>query len=231
MKQKSLRDFSANISNKKLSKIQREVLVGLLLGDGSLQSSTSKNNLLNPHAYALVVLQSDTHKEYVFHLYEIFKHFVTTAPRFYEFKDVRNPKKVYKRWYFRTTLQPCFRFYGQRFYKSFYKDGKICRIKVVPKLICNFLKPRSLAYWYMDDGAAKWQGHSLALRYCTDNFTLVEVQQLIKCLKDKFNLSCTIQKKNGNNRIYVRHKCYAKIKDLIYKYLIPEMVYKFPMEY
>ena len=217
--------------DKKLSFIQREVLVGLMLGDGYLKPSQDKHNLLNPATYSLTVLQSDAHKGYVFHLYEIFKEFVTTPPRYYEFNDSRNPTKVYKRWVFSTTLQSCFRFYGQQFYKIFYSNNKICRIKVVPKFICKILKERSLAYWYMDDGAAKWQGKSLGLRYCTDNFTEKEVQLLIKCLTQKFNLACTIQKKDGNARIYIKHQSYHMIKTLMYEYLIPEMVHKFPREY
>ena len=205
--------------------------MGLLLGDGHLRGNTNRS------AYCLVVLQSQAHKEYVFHLYEIFQEYVSTPPRYYEFKDPRNPDKIYKRWYFKTTLQTCFRFYGQQFYKYGDKPDqgkklkKLGPIKKVPKIIGRLLTPLALAYWYMDDGAAKWQGKSLALRYCTDNFTEQEVTVLKKCLEKKFNLQCTKQKKGGKDRIYVRHESYVKIKTLILHHIIPSMVHKFPREY
>ena len=213
----------------KLSLIQREILVGIMLGDGHLVPSTAKHNRSNPATYRLVVLQSDDHKDYLFHLYDIFKDLTLSAPCYYEFSDKRNPGKVYKRWSFGTILQPCLRFYGQQFYQYDKVNDKYS--KIVPKNICKYLEARSLAYWYMDDGAAKWHGRSLGLRYCTDSFTLSEVHCLMVCLNIKFNLKCTKQRKGGNNRIYVKQESYYKIKNLIFSYLIPSMMYKFPKEY
>ena len=215
--------------NFKLSKRQREVLVGLMLGDGSLMASEALHNKKNPATYRLVVLQSDKHKAYVFHLYEIFKKFINSPPKYYQFSDPRNPNRTYGRWSFSTRFQSCFRFYGQQFYK--YEGNGVNRKKVVPKIVCKLLTPRSLAYWYMDDGAAKWQGKSKGLRFCTDNFTKSEVQHLILCLQRKFKLECSTQAKGGNDRIYVKSESYYRIKELIFNYLIPEMVHKFPRDY
>ena len=50
-----------------LSKQQKEILVGILLGDANLQTDNGGKT------YRLRVLQSEQHKEYLFHLYEIFK--------------------------------------------------------------------------------------------------------------------------------------------------------------
>lgn len=213
----------------KLSTIQRETLVGLMLGDGHLVPSTAKHNRNNPATYRLVLLQSDAHKDYLFHLYEIFKGLTRTGPRYYEFLDNRNPGKVYKRWSFSTILQPCLRFYGQQFYQYDKINDLYCR--KVPKNIGRFLEARSLAYWYMDDGAAKWHGRSLALRYCTDSFTLSEVHCLMVCLKTKFGLDCSAQKKGKIYRIYVKQNSYYKIRNLMFSYLVPSMVHKFPKEY
>lgn len=218
----------------KLSSTQREVLVGLMLGDGHLAPSTQKHNRDNPSTYKLVILQSDKHKDYVFHLYEIFKELTKTPPKYYEFNDKRNPEKIYKRWSFATILQPCLRFYGQIFYQYDKINEKY--IKVVPENICKLLTTRSLAYWYMDDGSVKWQGKSLGLRYCTDNFKLREVYFLVDCLTNKFKLNCSLQKKDKKDRIYVvaegdKQQSYYQIKNLMYQYLIPSMLYKFPKEY
>lgn len=35
----------------------------------------------------------------------------------------------------------------------------------------SFLTPRALAFFYMDDGAVKWLGHSNAMRICTESLS------------------------------------------------------------
>ena len=222
-------DDGVKPATNKLSPMQRHVLVGLMLGDGHLVPSQVKHNRENPVAYRLVLLQSDFHKDYLFHLYELFKDLTRTPPQYYEFSDKRNPSKIYKRWAFSTILQPCLRFYGQQFYQYDKFNAKYHR--VVPKNICRLIEASSLAYWYMDDGAAKWQGKSLGLRYCTDSFSAYEIRLLVDCLKNKFQLECSTQKKGGKERIYVKQKSYYKIKNLIFEHLIPSMLYKFPREY
>lgn len=100
------------MENKKLSKKQRQVLIGILLGDASLQPNKQKTK------YTLSILQSGKHKQYVFHLYEIFKDFVNTVPKKYvfEYSDKRFPDKMYTRWSFKTKCLKIFKFYGHAFY-------------------------------------------------------------------------------------------------------------------
>jgi hypothetical protein len=51
----------------KISKNQKEVLIGLILGDAHLEKS------LNGFSYRLKIEQSVKKKEYVYHLFNIFK--------------------------------------------------------------------------------------------------------------------------------------------------------------
>lgn len=203
------------MKEKKLSKLQREILIGVLLGDGSLKGNTHQTK------YSLTILQSDKHKEYVFHLYEIFKDFVTIPPKKYVFTDKRFPGKLYTKWSFRTSSLACFRFYAHQFYC----DNK----KILPKNIHKWLTPRAIAYWYMDDGAQKWKNKSLGVRFCTDNFSLSEVNILIHVLQEKFKLKCCKQKKQNNFRIYISSMSYASLHSLIFHFFIPSMIYKFPI--
>ena len=271
------------VSSNKLSPLQQEVLVGTLLGDAHLRANKSKSK------YQYVVLQSAYHKEYVFHLYEIFKNYTSTPPKEYTFKDKRFPGKIYTRWSFYTSYQECFRFYAHQFYtdqpshfpilycretvkcsktsqtkQSFVRDlllsdgstgicqcktehlitdniinekeeilqtdHNICkRRKKVPKLIHRWLTPRAIAYWYMDDGAQKWKGRSLGVRFCTDNFTSSEIERLCKVLRETYLLKISLQKKGTAFRIYVSSYSYIPLKDLIFAFLIPSMIYKFPL--
>jgi hypothetical protein len=43
----------------------------------------------------------------------------------------------------------------------------------------------------MDDGANKWKNKVLALRFCTDSFSELEIDFLINILKEKFDLNVT----------------------------------------
>ena len=221
-------------------------------------------------------MQSGHHKEYVFHLYEIFKNYTTKAPKEYTFKDERFPGKIYTRWSFYTTFQDCFRFYAHQFYADEnnlripcipFLASKVCetqrckrylplkgnmvenmanekgrqeqkgqtynniykRRKTVPKLIHKWLTPRAIAYWYMDDGAQKWKIGSLGVRFCTDSFTLSEIDRLSLVLREKYLFKTSIQKKGKTLRIYVSSDSYVVLKDLIFAFLIPTMTYKFPV--
>lgn len=200
----------------KLTQLQCEVLVGILLGDASLETES------NGRTYRLRISQSEHHKDYVFHLYEIFKNFTTSPPKQYIFTDSRNSNKQYTRWSFSTTQQACFRFYGHQFYG----EGQ----KKVPKLIHRWLIPRSIAYWYMDDGAQKWKEKSLGVRFCTDNFLYQDVKRLAQVLQEKYNLKTSLQKKEKNWRIYISSYSYSVLKNLIFAYFIPSMIYKFPAQ-
>lgn len=199
----------------KLTLVQREVLVGILLGDASLRTDTGGRR------YRLQVSQSEQHKQYLFHLYDIYKNLTTSPPIRLLFSDSRNPGKTYVRWTFSTTQQACFRFYGQQFYDN---HGK----RKCPRLIEKLLSPRSIAHWYMDDGAQKWKGKSRGVRFCTDNFSHIECQWLVAALQRKYGLKATLQKKGHGYRIYISSHSYTKLKEILFSFLIPNMVYKFP---
>ena len=198
----------------KLTTIQCEILVGILLGDASLQTES------NGRTFRLHLVQSEEHKDYLFHLYDIFKNLTTSPPISYQFVDPRNPGKKYFRWSFSTTQHACFRFYGHQFY-----DGNK---KKVPNLIHKWLTPRSIAYWYMDDGAQKWKPKSLGVRFCTENFIYKDVLLLAHLLNEKYSLKTSLQKKNTGWRIYISSSSYEMLKKEISSYFIKSMVYKFP---
>lgn len=99
------------MKKQKLTRLQKEVLFGLLLGDGSLQWNEKKTTCrfrFTQKNYA-----------YIMHVYKIFEEFVGTPPQLNTKTQV---------WYFNTLQSPVFRFYRQQFYRP---DGT----KQVPRLI------------------------------------------------------------------------------------------------
>lgn len=219
------------------------MLVGTLLGDGHLKVNPSREKAV------LVILQSAEHKEYVFHLYEIFKEFVSTPPRLSYFTDKRTPGRKYGRYQFRTRLFECFMPYANLFYpvtiESIVENenaltSDIPNIadeknkKCVPKTIGNILTARGVAYWYMDDGAAKWIKKTQAMRLCTDSFSKEDVMLLISVLKENFNIDAKWFGERANptakikNRINLPAASYPRFDAIVAPYFHASMLYKYP---
>lgn len=194
----------------KLSKEQREVLVGLLLGDGCLETSNGGKT------YRLKIEQSAKHRAYVFHLFGLFRQWVRTPPR--QRKRVSRADGE-RNWVFQTLSHPGFRFYGHQFYSGDRKS--------VPKLIHRWLTPRGLAYWFMDDGSAK-SPQSKGVIFNTQGFSLREVEFLAQTLSRKFELETSVRRQPDGFQIYVSGRSYEQFAALVGPYLIEEMRYKLP---
>lgn len=195
----------------KLTKEQREILVGILLGDAHLETQNGGRT------YRVKMEQSDKHKEYLFHLYEIFKEWVLTPPQF-RIREYPSGKKSIH-WWFQTVSHGAFRFYAHQFYR----EGK----KTVPKLIHRWLKPRSLAYWFMDDGSIKWS-KSKAVILNTHAFSPNEIKRLLRTLSEVYQLEVYPRKQKDGVQIVISGKTLHRFLEIVEPYLHPSMRYKLP---
>ena len=205
-----------------LTQEQKDLLVGTLLGDGSLQTET------RGRTWRYRALHKEQHLEYLQHKYQILSNFCATPPTFSDVLDNRT-NKVYKRWYFNTTVQDSFKYYGNLFYKQ--DQMKTSMLKDVPLTIPQILTPRAIAYWYMDDGSLKWLGKSNAMRICTESFSKSGVERLKKGLKNLYNIETQLIVKKANNtivgyRLAINEKNSEAFRELIQPYLIDCMRYK-----
>lgn len=106
----------------------------------------------------------------------------------------------------------------------------LCKfIKIVPLNIAEIFTPLTLALWIMDDGFKHGNGVGL----CTECYTLLEVQLLMRILTDKFGLAVTCNpRKLSNNQIGWRISISGKpenrklLHSLVLPHFIPTMVYK-----
>lgn len=190
---------------------QKEVLTGLLLGDGCLETQNKG------HTYRLKIEQSKAHRAYVEHLYNLFGDWVLTPPRI---KKVVSKNHLSENLTFQTISHSAFRFYAHQFYR----DGK----KQVPKLIHRWLSPRVIAYWFMDDGSIKSK-ESKGVIFNTHSFHRADIERLIQVLQTSFGLQAWIRNQKDGCQIYVSGGSYEKFIELIAAYIIPEMQYKIPL--
>ena len=205
------REIESRKKNLKLLGEQREVLIGVVLGDGHLETQNEGRT------YRLKIEQSIKHRDYVEHLFQIFNEWVNSPPksRLRTGKDGTETEMTG----FQTYSHSAFRFYAQQFYP----DGK----KRIPKLISKWLTPRALAYWFMDDGSLKWR-QSRAVILNTQGYRQDEVKKLASLLKAKFGLEAVMRKQQEGFQICIRGQSLEEFVKLVGPYLLKGMWYKIP---
>lgn len=194
----------------RLTQEQREALIGLLLGDAHLETRNGGKT------YRLKIEQSNAHRAYVDHLYQLFRPWVLTAP---QPKRVVSAGRMSTNWWFQTLSHGAFRFYAAQFYRQ----GR----KHVPRLIHRWLTPRGLAYWFMDDGSIKWR-ESRAVIFNTQGYEKADVERLAHVLTQTFALETTLRKQAEGYQMVVVGRSLERFVRHVRPYLLPEMWYKIP---
>ena len=183
-----------------LTSIQKSIIIGSILGDGSLRKAQGRRNAL------LEVNHSFSSKEYVDWKYQHLKNLVITPPK----KRKNNGKRIAYR--FTTQSLPEI----TSFYEEFYKAGK----KVVLKNLD--LKPLIMAIWFMDDGNKTYN----ALYLNTQQFDLDSQCKLINQLFDQWSIEATLNKDKIYYRIRIRTSSTPKFKKIIQSFVLPMFYYK-----
>lgn len=192
----------------RLNRKQRDVLVGLLLGDGHLETQN------NGRTYRLKIEHSLVQNEYVDWLYQLFQDHTRTEPRQ---KIQLVSGKAYQKYGFSTLSTGSLRFYGQQFYP----DGR----KRVPKSISRLLTPIGLAVWFMDDGSSKSDRHRARILN-TQGYIQEDIKRLQEALADRFKIATTRRKQKEGEQIYIPSLQVERFICLIRPYILPSMEYK-----
>lgn len=197
----------------KLSDYLSQVLVGLILGDLHMRRYSSTANT------RLVFCQGKNNEQYIIHLYELFKEFVSQK-MWYSMvgreDEVGNKPRLQIK--FATLSLPCFNYY----YELFYRNKK----KIIPIEIGELLTYVSLAYWLMDDGSYKANG---GRHLSTEGYKEEEVKLLVIAMRKNFGIDPSIHVKNkdkGQNVIYIKKADVMRIKSKLIPYMHYSMLYK-----
>jgi hypothetical protein len=216
--------LKAHLKTIELTSLQREVLVGTLLGDASF--SLAKNR----PKYSVKFEQGKKNEAYVLHLFRIFKPFVGTGPVQRTINTNRAPGEAvrYAIW-FRTYQHDSLKYYYHAFYKQVLDpknpDRVLEKSKIVPKNIGQLLTPRAIAYWFMDDGSYEDQTNRTYL-FNTQGFKEKDSQFLCDILLEKYNIEARTNSDKGLKRIRVLTDSAPILRALIKDYVIPEFQYK-----
>jgi len=181
-----------------LSEVQHAILVGTLLGDGSMRCKTNALLEIN-HSYR--------QRSYVEWKYGHLAELVATPPR----KRRGNGDRVAFRFVTRSlpVLTP--------YYRLFYKGGR----KRVPEVE---LSPLTLAVWFMDDGCRSRN----AVYLNTQQFDIAEQRRLLAMLERQWGIGGALNRDNCYRRIRIGVDGTKRLTQLIEPYLLPELRYKLP---
>ncbi len=203
MRLKEIEDYKKNL---KLTSVQRDIVVGLTLGDGHLETQN------NGRTYKLKIEHSVFQKEYLDWLYAEFHNWVRMTPKL-RLKD----NKPFS-YHFSTYSHESLGFYGKQFYNN--------KKKIIPIDIEKLLTPLSLAIWFMDDGSLKSKRHNTYIIH-TLGFKRNELERVQNVLLKKFGIETSLHKqKQKYLRLYILSKSAEKFRDVVSPYIIPSLKYK-----
>jgi hypothetical protein len=205
MRSKQIEEYKKTL---KLTKKQKEILVGLILGDGHLET------LNNGRTYRLKVEHSLKQREYLDWLYENFKEWINKAP---EIRKRTSLGKIVETYGFTTYTSGLLRFYAQQFYQN--------KKKIIPKTIDKIITPQSLTIWFMDDGSIKSKAHK-ALVIHTHGYSKDDLLLITKVLEKKFGLKIGLQKQYDKWRLYIYSESVDNFKKIVSPYILSSMQYK-----
>jgi len=191
-----------------LSSMQESVLIGSLLGDGTLRLGKKAINVNFKAEHGL------KQKDYLWWKYKVFRNWVFTEPKL-SYRYNKNGERYLKSWWFHTVRHPIL----TKYWKEFYKNGK----KVIPNSVGKYLDPIVLAIWIMDDGSFNRN----AIDISTYSFGLKEIEKLKDTLGKKFGIVAKYYKdRNKGYRLYFSVSQTKILIRFIRPFIIPSMLYK-----
>ena len=193
--------------NQLLSDLQKDIIIGCLLGDGRLECRAKSGTA------RFRVHHAESQCEFLFWKYEKFQNMVHGAPWRTEWLDKRNGH-VYGSWFFHTRTSHVF----ESFHRRFYQKG----IKIIPKDIRKDLTPRALAVWIMDDGCKT--RNEIILN--TQSFTLDEQKLLLEELIKLYGIHGTINRDRKNYRLRFGKVAAEKLSRLVEPFIIESLFTK-----
>ena len=195
----------------KLSSLQRDILIGTILGDAFLQKAGEKNSrLLLEHG---IKQKSYLHWK-VSQLVQLFQGKPKYLKRIHPLT-----KRTYEYWRHQSQSMPDL----GALQKVFYPEGK----KKIPENLNFFLRsPMVLAVWYMDDGY--YYGRDRISCLYLGNVTFHEAEVAARAIHERYNLVARILAKKKGYALFFSPQETKKFARIVESYLLKEFKYKLP---
>lgn len=197
-----------------MTKRERSIVIGCVLGDGFLQK-TGKNNA------RLRLEHSLKQKEYIVWKWRELERFMQDKPKFL---SRFNPiwKKTYSYYRCQSHSSPQF----GKLHHLFYKDGRKRTPEEIAKLLSDNL---ALAVWFMDDGY--YYARDRTAYIYLSKLTALDIKRLNNTLAENFKLYPRLEKKkSGALNFKFSVKDTKILINLIAPHVVASMRYKISEE-
>lgn len=198
-----------------ITKRQREILIGTLLGDGYLQATGKRNARLR-------LEHSEKQGEYLRWKYESLQNLMQDEPKLIE---RYNPqwRQTYRYYRCQSHAMPLLGKYKRLFYEE--QTGR----KRVPDHLERLLKsPLTLAVWYMDDG--HYYPRDRTAYIYLPKYTEEELARLVDVIERNYELYAKIIRKKGYPVLSFSPTETKRLLAMIRPYIHPSMAYKTPLD-
>jgi hypothetical protein len=198
-----------------ITKRQREILIGTLLGDGYLQSTGKRNARLR-------LEHSEKQRDYLWWKYENLQNLMQDEPKLIE---RYNPqwRQTYRYYRCQSHAMPLLGKYKRLFYEE------QTRRKRVPENLERLLKsPLTLAVWYMDDGHY-YPRDRVAYLYLP-KYTEEELARMVDVIERNFELHARIIRKKGYPVLFFSPTETERLLTIIRPHIHSSMAYKIPLD-
>lgn len=212
------------IVDKGVDDTQKQVILGTLLGDGSI---TNYKRFRDGKRSMITFMQSSMHSSYFFFKARVFSDLVASVQ-----KQKSGWNKV-PMWYGFLSSNPILMNYLT---KLGMVDVEISK-RVIPKGLFEQVTPIALAIWYCDDGSINDRGRGAQLS--THGFTEEENYRIASEMQEKWGIKVHVYKdkrvrkrcKDKGNFLCIFSDSAGRFFTLIHPYVPIEMGYKLPVEY
>jgi hypothetical protein len=202
----ALRHYKASL---KMSERQKEILTGMLLGDGHLERQRGALSA------RLKIEHSVAQSAYVDWKFNEWREWVRTPPK----RRIRRNRIGTESMNigFSTLSHVEFEEFRQRFYEG--------RRKVVPQDL--ELSALSMAVWFMDDGSRK-SNQCRGLYLNTQSFTELEVTLLRSVMRRDVGVETSVRQQRDGLQIYIPSSSVTDLISHMRSEILPSMRYKLP---
>lgn len=153
----------------------QSILVGIMLGDGSLYRTSKTSNV------RLEMSLGQNYESFALHLGDLFKEYMSNPVKSLE---IKGKNKNYINFRLKTRSLPFFVPFHDLFYEYHEELNKF--VKIVPKNIVDYMDPIVLAYLIMTDG--NFDKGRNRVRIYTNSFSKKEVELLAEVINKNLNI-------------------------------------------
>nr|YP_009710765.1 LAGLIDADG endonuclease type 2 [Amanita thiersii]QFZ98714.1 LAGLIDADG endonuclease type 2 [Amanita thiersii] len=190
------------------------ILIGLMLGDGSISKSSPTSNSRFEMSFG------SNYKQFAESIGKLFNDYINTPVKAIK---VKGNNMTYTNYRLKTVSLPLFNKYYDMFYR--FNEEKNKNLKIIPHNISESLNPIVLAYLLMSDG--NFDKNRNRVRIYTNNFTKEEVKILAESINRKLNIYTGVLHDRKNQWILtIGKKQLLILRNIVTPHFEPSMLYR-----